>query len=541
MLYTIKPGDTISDLARKFNVPESRIAEAAKVTDGGPLQPGLMIRLADELLIQTQATSTTPNPSDGAGLHSTVARAQAAQTTSRWSDTYGVPATPPPAPAGQPPLAPAAGIPAPGGTAPGVGAGQVLGVATPVQAGGSAAPAAAAPEAPASAPKPEAQSTIERWSDEIEVPYGWAWEGANAPDTSAPGSVYKPVTNEAAGEAAPKKSWFDKLIDGVEDKVDAVAKSIEKATGNNPLVKLFTGFGRFQVQIAGGALKAVGDMVGGVVSAVTHPIQTLKGLWGLAAHIPFSPPNLIHVGMQALQGKSFSEILDEEKRYMKGVWDGLTGGYQTAIKEGKWGEIPGRLLVDVGSLLIGAGEANAAAKGVSTAGKVAAGAEVAAKTANVAAKASRFQKAVTAATTAIKGSRVAGVATRAAAVSQKVLDLLGDVGRAALAAAKSNKLGAAAVAQAERLGARVVAIAEKAKTLQGVEKAGQLYAKLADEAAVVAREARALGATVKDASMAQIALELESRAGQMRLAATAASAGIPLNGLEGGVTAFGDR
>ena len=185
-------------------------------------------------------------------------------------------------------------------------------------------------------------------------------------------------------------------------------------------------------------------------------------------------------------------------------------------------------------MLIGAGEANAAAKGAATAGKVAGGVDAAAK-------ASRLQKALTAATTAVKGSRFAGVATKTAAAAQKVLDLLGDVGRSAMAAAKSNKLGAAAVAQAERLGAKVVTIAEKAKALKGVEKAGELYAKLADEAAIAAREARVLGSAVKDASLAQIALELESRAGQMRLAATAASAGIPLNALEGGVSAFGDR
>lgn len=285
-------------------------------------------------------------------------------------------------------------------------------------------------------------------------------------------------------------------------------------------------------------------MVGGVVHAVTHPIQTLKGLWSLAAHIPFTPPNLIHVGLQALQGKSFSEILEEEKQYMKGVWNGLTAGYQTAIKEGKWGEIPGRLLVDVGSLLIGAGEANAAAKGISGAGKAAGVVDDVAKVAAVAddvAKVSRLQTAVKSALTAVKGSRVAGVATKAASAAQKVLDLLGNAGKAALTAAKNNKLGAAAIAQAETLGAKVMAIVEKAKTLKGVEKAGELYAKLADEALVVAKEARALGSTVKDAAYAQIALELETRAGQLRLAATAASTGIPLNALEGGRSAVEGR
>ncbi|MNK60053.1 hypothetical protein D3C87_791800 [compost metagenome] len=476
MLYTVKPGDTVPDLARRFNLPEAQIEKAAQASGDGKLQAGLLIRLSDELQLQTKASSQSPDPSSTSQLESTVSKAQEAlqaqASTSLWSES--------------------------------------------VELAGAT------------------------WRDDVEVPnYG---------------SVYNPSTTPTGAPEAPKKSWWDQLIDGAEAKVDESAKKVEKATGNNPLVKLFTGFGRFQTQVLGGALKAVGDMVGGVVNAVAHPIQTLKGLWGLAAHIPFSPPNLIHVGMQVMQGKGFSEILDEEKRYMTGVWNGLTAGYQTAIKEGKWGEIPGRLLVDVGSLLIGAGEANATAKGISSAGKAAGLVDDVAKVASVAddvakvaavaddvAKVSRLQTALNAATTAVKGSRVAGVATKAAAAAHKVIDLLGDVGKAAMTAAKNNKLGAAAVAQAEQLGTKVMAIAEKAKGLQGVEKATQLYAKLADEALLAAREARALGSTLKDASYAQIAIELETRAGQMRLAATAASTGIPLNGLDGGVSAFGDR
>lgn len=489
MLYTVKPGDTLPDLARRFNVSEAQIEKAAQATGDGTLQPGLLIQLSDELLIANSAAPQTPDPSDQTQLASTFAKAQLAE---------------------------------------------------------------------AQASKPSV-STTDRWSESYDVPGMGSWDLVT--DVPNYGSVYNPGNSPAPGVDAAKKSWWDNLIDGAYAKMDESAKKIENATGNNPLVKLFTGWGRFQVQVAGGALKAVGDMVGGIVNAVAHPIQTLKGLWSLAAHIPFSPPNLIHVGMQAMQGKSFSEILEEEKRYAVGVWNGLTAGYQTAIKEGKWGEIPGRLLVDVGSLLIGTGEANAAAKGMSSAAKSASGATKAAsvvddlaKVASVAddvarvasvaddvAKVSRIQQALGAATSAIKGSKVAGVATKAAGVAQTVLDLLGDVGRAAVSAAKSNKLGAAAVAQAESLGAKVVAIADKAKHLKGVEKAGSLYAKLADEAAIVAKEAAALGATIKDASFAQIALELETRAGQMRLAATAASAGIPLNALEGGANAGGDR
>lgn len=71
------------------------------------------------------------------------------------------------------------------------------------------------------------------WNDDIDVPdYG---------------TVYDPGTPEAAASTEAQKSWWDKLIDGAEAKVDELASKVEKATVNNPLVKLFTGFGRFQV------------------------------------------------------------------------------------------------------------------------------------------------------------------------------------------------------------------------------------------------------------------------------------------------------
>lgn len=55
----------------------------------------------------------------------------------------------------------------------------------------------------------------------------------------------------------------------------------------------------------------------------------------------------------------------------KALWDGVTGGYQDAAKQGDWSKFVGRGVVDIGSLLIGAGEANAAIKGAEGASAVA--------------------------------------------------------------------------------------------------------------------------------------------------------------------------
>ncbi len=55
----------------------------------------------------------------------------------------------------------------------------------------------------------------------------------------------------------------------------------------------------------------------------------------------------------------------------KTLWDGVTGGYQDAAKQGDWSKFIGRGVVDVGSLFIGVGEANAAIKGAEGANAVA--------------------------------------------------------------------------------------------------------------------------------------------------------------------------
>lgn len=55
----------------------------------------------------------------------------------------------------------------------------------------------------------------------------------------------------------------------------------------------------------------------------------------------------------------------------KALWNGVTGGYQEAAKQGDWSKFVGRGVVDIGSLLIGAGEANAAIKGAEGASAVA--------------------------------------------------------------------------------------------------------------------------------------------------------------------------
>ena len=107
----------------------------------------------------------------------------------------------------------------------------------------------------------------------------------------------------------------------------------------------------------------------------------------------------------------------------KALWNGVTGGYQDAARQGDWSKFIGRGVVDVGSLFIGVGEANAAIKGAEGANAVAKlgeGADALDKVADGA-------RALDAAGDAAKGADAAGVATRGA--------------DAANAAGKGGKLG----------------------------------------------------------------------------------------------------
>lgn len=94
----------------------------------------------------------------------------------------------------------------------------------------------------------------------------------------------------------------------------------------------------------------------------------------------------------------------------KALWDGVTGGYQDAARQGDWSKFIGRGVVDVGSLFVGVGEANAALKGAEGANAVARLGEGA----NAAGKIADGARALDASGDAAKGASAATDAARAA-------------------------------------------------------------------------------------------------------------------------------
>jgi hypothetical protein len=132
---------------------------------------------------------------------------------------------------------------------------------------------------------------------------------------------------------------------------------------------------------------------------------------------------------------------EDDKAFGKNLVTGFIEPYKKSWSEGKYLEVAGRALFDVGSMFVGGGEANAVAKG----SKIAAEAEKAAGIANVASKAGKVTEVVNVVSKADKAAEVASVTgktTEVAAKTGKVTEITSDAskvtkGSATLAEPKS--------------------------------------------------------------------------------------------------------
>jgi hypothetical protein len=141
-------------------------------------------------------------------------------------------------------------------------------------------------------------------------------------------------------------------------------------------------------------------MVGGVLNMVTHPVETGKGLYAMAEHVPImgglmpNPLKLLHAGTDIIFNGAdpktrLDSVIDpvqslqDDQKFGQALVTGFIEPYKKSWSEGKYFEVAGRATFDVGSLFIGAGEANAAIK----TGEVASVASKTAEVANVAGKA----------------------------------------------------------------------------------------------------------------------------------------------------------
>ncbi len=139
----------------------------------------------------------------------------------------------------------------------------------------------------------------------------------------------------------------------------------------NQLAKANAAVGDFGTEVAGGFIKGAGNFFGSVGQMAANPLGTAKGLWAMSTHIPGLglPSKILDKGIDVATGdKKLGDAFDEtlggksaqdDLNFWKGVGGHFIKPYGEAIDKGKYGEVAGRAIFDIGSLVAGAGEAKA--------------------------------------------------------------------------------------------------------------------------------------------------------------------------------------
>lgn len=255
-----------------------------------------------------------------------------------------------------------------------------------------------------------------------------------------------------------------KALDWYTDTTTSLANSVAATVKDVPLLGSVAQGAAWlvsqQAQVGVGILKGAGTLVGGVATMIVHPVDTAKGLYALAEHIPMLPVNPLRVAHAAydvtVEGKSAREtfakalnpfeMLKDDAEFGKALVKGIVEPYKESIDKGKYGEALGRGIFDIGSIVLTAGGGAAVsggAKGVQVAGVATRGAEIAA--------------------VASRGAEIVGVATKAgelasgagkvaeAANAAKVAEVASGAGKAAEAANAAKVAEAAKAAEAGTL------------------------------------------------------------------------------------------
>jgi Peptidase_C39 like family len=250
-------------------------------------------------------------------------------------------------------------------------------------------------------------------------------------------------------EAIP--GWIDHHVDqltkGRANLVHAAAKQLEHIPVVGKAAQAFAWFDNKVGEFGGGVLKGAGSMVGGVANMVTHPVETGKGLFAMAEHVPVmgglvpNPLKLLHAGTDIIFNGADpktrlqtvmdpAKSLEDDKKFGKALVEGFIEPYKKSWSEGKYFEVAGRAAFDVGSLFIGAGEANAAIKTAEVA-SVASKAGKASEVANVARKTGEAAEVANATS---KTTEVANVADK----TEKATEVASTTGKIQKAAGGAN-------------------------------------------------------------------------------------------------------
>lgn len=175
---------------------------------------------------------------------------------------------------------------------------------------------------------------------------------------------------------------IDNTVDWLEGQAHKGGQAQIEATKDIPvlgtLAKGSAAVTDFSTELMGGFIKGAGNFAGGVASMAANPIGTTKGLWAMGTHIPGIglPAKILDKGIDVATGDkklgdAFDETLgskatEDDAKFWKGVGGHFLKPYGEAIDKGKYGEVAGRAIFDIGTIVAGAGEAGAAGKAAET-------------------------------------------------------------------------------------------------------------------------------------------------------------------------------
>jgi hypothetical protein len=112
------------------------------------------------------------------------------------------------------------------------------------------------------------------------------------------------------------------------------------------------------VQFCTGAGSALLGMVDGTWQTLRHPINAIKGLWGMATHVPLTPMWLLR-GIQ----HGFGTTLAEDRAFWGAVVGAYLDPYKRDWKAHRYFAVAGRAAVDIGTIYLTARQAQRAVQG----------------------------------------------------------------------------------------------------------------------------------------------------------------------------------
>ena len=231
-------------------------------------------------------------------------------------------------------------------------------------------------------------------SDAVDNPLGTAVKVAEyAKDPAKLGvdagkAVFGAGETTVGPDGKPRKgpSLFDRGLNEAEEGINNATKATADTISDIPIVgdmakpyvDTAANYVESQTEITVGGLKAVGTMAGGVSTLAADPEGTAKMAWKMGENTPLPPMmnpfRLAHAGYDYVTNNENLDLSDVYRRHLDpvtalkekaaqdtGMLDGMLDPYKQSWEQGRYGEMAGRAMVDIGSLFIGGGGSKGAA------------------------------------------------------------------------------------------------------------------------------------------------------------------------------------